>query len=69
MTFEPGYSYYAVHRDPRSIDLVWDWVSTEQSCSMYRGHILSWSTWIAQIPSGQLNTLFALYHSEHVDLL
>ena len=69
MTLEPGWNYYAVHSNTHSIERVWDWVSEEGNCYMWKGRILGNVSWIAQIPQGVRNTVFVLRHSEHVDLL
>ena len=63
------YHYYAVRRDTYSVESVWDWVSEEGNCYMWRTRVVGGVIWIAQIPQGHRNTLFALRYSECVDLL
>lgn len=64
-----GYHYYSVHRDQHSVESVWDWVSEEQGCVMWLTRAVDTTVWIAQIPQGSCNTLFALSCSECVELL
>ena len=64
-----GYHYYSVRRDQLSVESVWDWVSEEGNCYMWKTRVIGGVIWIAQIPSGSRNTLFALRYSDCVDLL
>lgn len=67
---QPEYCYYSIHSDTHSIESVWDWISeSTEECYMYKARIVEHVTWVAQLPRGKANTMFALRYSEHIDLL
>ena len=64
---EPGYSYYAVKHN--CIEEVWAWIEhNRRSHFMYKSRAAG-NRWVAQIPQGRDNTMFALKYSEMVEPL
>ena len=67
ITLEPGYSYYSVKH--AHLEEVWAWIEDHRSSHfMYKSRAAG-NRWVAQIPQGRDNTMFALKYSEMVEPL